>query len=413
MTNPTNATPVGSDAGTLANDAGNLPAEVSDIETSFEPQIKAGEQQAQSYESKAVSAQEEVSKIAEKSSADLTAEDQEMQHWIDNTPSRQAAYATAMHTAPIMAILTALGGKLTRLNGMQMLAATNGIVSGLNESSEKKFSDAMTAWNAAYEKMRDHQRRMADAQKLMMDAYQGRADAYQKASDAARRMTGDVLDDKQRQIAQKVDTWKAVQVAADKAARLHYSYTALNERVKARIALDAHRKKIESTTAKMPPEVKAQIAASLSREREAEKEADQLLKQRGQTISDQSMPDDLKKEKLADIDNAHNQLIDRARQAQADQDAIVAGYAATQHAAPHTDTPPPTPTTATPLPNARTGTIDRSGAPPKAAPGSAGGEAPSPGKLAELKKHPAGSSVKFGDGSTWILDADGSARRVQ
>jgi hypothetical protein len=389
-----NATPIGNDAGTLAPDSGKLQADISDIESEFEPRIQKSEEQAQSYQAEAIHAEESVSQEAATVAGELSAEDQEMQHWVDHTPTRQAAYASSMHAAPVLAILTAIGGKLTKLNGMQMLAATNGIVQGLNESSEKKYQDAMAAWQSSYEKMRDHQRRLGDAHKMMLDAYRGRADAYQKATEAARRMTGDILDDKQRKVTQSIDTFKAQSAAWDKIQRIKVAQDANHERMLKDIHQDAHWKELEKKTAGMPPEIKAQIAQEGARRQSAKQQKDANLKVRGQISNNLDMPADIKAEQLKRIDDENAALDLEINKALSNGDAIVAGFSATRQAAPGA------------RPAAAAGH-------PAAQPVKPGGEQPSPGKLAEIKKHPAGSTVKFGDGSSWIMDADGTARRVQ
>jgi hypothetical protein len=329
-----NASPVGDDAGTLAPDPAKLQSDIGSIEADYEPRVKAEVEQAQGFEQQAVSAEQDVSKEAAGAASDITAQDEEMQRWVQSTPTRQAAYATSMHAAPVLAILTALGGKLTRLNGLQMLAATNGIVQGLNEASEKKYQDSMNAFNAAYEKMRDHQRRLMDAHKMMLTAYQGRADAYQKASEAARRMAGDILDDKQRKVAQTIDTFKAQQVAVNNLARLKFSYDNLHERTLQHIRQESHWKAIEQKSATMPPEIKAQIAAEHSRWQNAKAQQDENMKRRGQINNNLSMPDDQKTAAMARIDAEDDALTMEMNKAQSNTDAIVAGYEARGAAAP-------------------------------------------------------------------------------
>jgi hypothetical protein len=324
-----NSAPVGSDSGTLTEpDFSQLQSDLSQVESQYEPRIQKGEEEARGFEQQAVSAEETVSQEAEREAGELTAEDEEMQHWVDHTPTRQAAYATGMHAAPALAILTALGGKFTKLNGMQMLAATNGIVQGINESSEQKYNDAMAAWQSAYEKMRQHQQRLMDAHKLMLTAYQGRADAYQKASDAARRMTGDILDDKQRQAAQKIDRFKAQVAAWEKIQRVNTAHLALKEKILKDIAQESHWKELEKKAANMPPEIKAQLAAAKARWQNAKAQTDENMKRRGETVSSLTMSEPERTAQLAAIDEANERLRAVMDAAQTDTDSIVDGFAA-------------------------------------------------------------------------------------
>ena len=392
--------PIGGNAGTLANappDDAALNASLSDLDTQGAAAVAPYRAQEQVAQEKSSASEEQAVGEAEKAAGELSAEDAEMQHWIDHTPTRQAAYATAMHTAPIMAILTALGGKLTKLNGMQMLAATNGIVSGLNESSEKKYTDSMNAWNAAYQQMRDHQQRLMDTHKIMMEAYRGRADAYQKAVEAARRMTGDILDDTQRKKQATIDAYKAQAAAWEKTQRLKYSWANQHEKILEHIDLQNHRKAIEAAAAKMSPENKAKIAAAQRRELSAEKQDEMLLKERGQTVGNLSMPEDLKTQRLADIDRARNELVAQMRSAQDEQDAVVASMSAT----PGAPAAALTPGTTTPAPN-----TERSGQP------ASGGDQPPPEAIEKLKAS-IGKPVKFTNGQTWIMSQDGTVSRVQ
>jgi hypothetical protein len=395
------AAPTGGDAPLAAPDFGSLEGDLAGLEKEYEPRIQKGEEEARSYESQAVSAEETMSQESEREAGELSAEDEEMQHWIDHTPTRQAAYATGMHAAPALAILTALGGKLTKLNGMQMLAATNGIVHGINESSEQKYNDSLKAWDAAYEKMRDHQRRLMDAHKLMLTAYQGRADAYQKAADAARRMTGDILDDKQRQVAQRIDSFKAQSAAWDKIQRVNTANAALAVRAREEIARETRWKDLEKKSATMPPEIKAQIAAAKARGQNAKAQWDENMKRRGQTVSNLSMPEADKTRALDAIDDANERLRGEMNAAEAEGQAIVDAYAAAGQRAPK-----PAPGGAPPA-TQRGGPIPRPGQEPP------GAEQPNERQMALIKSQAPGSTVKLSDGSSWIQDADGTVRRVQ
>jgi hypothetical protein len=374
-------------------DEGQLATDLSDIDTHFDPLIQQEEKQAEGDETQAVAAAGKEESEAQAAAGDLSAEDAEMQHWVDNTPTRQAAYATSMHAAPFLAILTAIGGKMTRLTGGQMLAAQTGMMQGLNEGSEKKYNDALAAWQSTYQKMQDHQRRLMDAHKLMLESYAGRADAYQKAADAARRMTGDLLTDKQRQAAQKSDFFKVQMAAWEKTQRVNLATESLQERVRKDLKQEQHWKDIQQRTGTMPPEIKGQVAAEHSRWMNAKAQVDENMKKRGQIANSLTTPDDQKKALLDRLDAEDEALEMEMNKAQSNTDAIIAGYTASKGA---NGGQPAKPRTA--------GGAGR-------APAQSSSTAVSPKKLQALQQNK-GQPVKFGDGSTWMMASDGSISQV-
>jgi hypothetical protein len=218
----------------MANDPNTaiaaLNTDLSAISTDYDPQIKAQRTAAEGLESKSVQASEAESQQAERAAQAATSDESQIKAWADSTPTRQAAYANAMHAAPILSILTALGGRLTKLNGQQMLAATTGIVQGVNAGSEKKYEDAYNAWMSSYQKIKDHHARMMEYYRLMLDAYAGRADAPQKAAEAARRMAGDLLDEKQMKLSNTLNTFKAIEAVQDRLDRTKLAHEAVHEK---------------------------------------------------------------------------------------------------------------------------------------------------------------------------------------
>jgi len=216
----------------------SLTSDLSGISAQFDPQIASERHAAQGAESRSVGASEQAAGEAEKAAGDVLSSDEQLKQWVQSTPSRQVAYKAAMHAAPMLSLLTALGGKLTRLNGQQMLGATTGIVQGLNSGAEKQYEDAYTQWNAAYQRMKEHQAALMKAHELMLGAYQGRADAYQKAAEAARRMTGDLLDEKQTALGNKVNLFKTQSEALDRLENIHLALGHLNEQKRHNLATE-------------------------------------------------------------------------------------------------------------------------------------------------------------------------------
>lgn len=395
-----NASPVGDSAGTLsAPDMGATQTGISDIESALDPKIEQSREREQSLSEESIKATLEQSDYAQKAAGEESAEDEEMQHWLDHTPTRQAIYSTGMHGATFLSIMTALGGKLTRLNGQQMLAAQTGIVQGFNEANEQKYNEAMAAWQGAYEKMRQHQEKLREAHRLMLTSYQGRADAYQKATEAARRMTGDLLDDKQKQIQTKVDLYKAQSTAWDKLQRVDLANRELARRAARDLQQEAHWKEVAQKSSQMPAEVKAQIAAEKQRWQNARAQKDEILRQRGQVSSRLDLSDDVKNGMLQRYDDQLQALDMEMDRAQSNTDAIVSGFLATK------TTPGRPPAGPPPGPGGGGG---GSGA------GSWGGDTSQlpPAALQTLKTH-IGKPVKFTNGQTWVMEQDGTTHRVQ
>jgi hypothetical protein len=315
-------------------DPAALSSSITDIQSQYSPLIEEQEHTAERYEKRGVEAEESAAAEAEKASGNLTAEDEEMKWWVAHTPTRQAAYANTMQATAPLSILMALGGKVTRLNGQQMLGALNGMVKGFNAASEKHFDDAYQAWQSAYAKMQQHQRRLEDAQKMMLEAYRGRADAYQKAAEAARRMTGDLLRDEQQRIADSTNLFKAQSEAAARIKRIDVAWADLRERIRQHNAQQAHWKEVEAKAAKMPPEVKAQLGQEQNRWKSAKSQEEANLRRRGQIESDITMPADQKSAAIQRIDDEDQALRMEQDRAQSNADAIVAGYIAQQGTAP-------------------------------------------------------------------------------
>jgi hypothetical protein len=382
--------------------ASDLESTIAGIESRYEPEIRAGEKAAEGYEEKSIAAEQSIEEEATKEAGELSAEDQQMQFWIDHTPTRQAAYATTMKAAPVLAILTALGGKATKLSGQNMLGALNGMVKGLNSASEKTYNDALQRWQSAYEKMRQQQQRLSDAHKLMLTAYAGRADAYQKASDAARRMVGDELDDKQRQISQTIDTFKAQSTAWGKIQQINMANASLADRIRLHIAEeDKWKQATARANQAADPVVKQQVAGEEARWRNAKAQEDANLRRRGQIAANLTMPDDQKQAALERIDSEDEALEMEMNRAVSNRDAIVAGYAASGGKPGASPTPAPRGGAGTPAPNGSSG-------------GTWGGQSQElPPEAVQKLKDNIGKSVTFANGQTWVMHQDGTTSRVQ
>lgn len=403
MAQDPNSAPVGGDTGAAAapQDFGGLQSQVSGIEAEYDPQIDASTATAQANEGKAVAAEQGVADEEERQAGDDSGS-KEIQEWLNNTPTRQAAYATNMHAAPVLAILTALGGKMTRLNGQQMLAATNGIVAGLNESSEQKYDAGWKAWQASFNAMKEHQRELMRMHQLMLQSYQGRADAYQKAAEASRRMTGDLLSAEQKKVGNTINLFKAQQTAVDKLDKINETHRMNDARIRNMFANQERMKAVAAKTAKLPPEVQAQIKAEVSNWKNSEQQASELLRQRGQISNNVTMSEDAKTSAIQHIDDRVQFLQLQMDSSVQRQEQLAAGAQA------QADKPKsaPSPTPAAPAAAAP-------GATPAPAPAAAGGDsaAINPTRMKLLSDNK-GKPVKWADG-TWIMDADGTVHKVQ
>jgi hypothetical protein len=135
--------------------------------------------------------------------------DQQVEQLFQKYPTEQVAYGTAMHVAPQIAILATLGGKAAGLSGQAMLGALTGMMTGLNQGAADQFQQSLEKWKQELQKVKDRHQEQMELYKVMLDAYQGRADAAQKARDFALTMTHDAIDQKEYQVKDSIDLFKA------------------------------------------------------------------------------------------------------------------------------------------------------------------------------------------------------------
>lgn len=141
----------------------------------------------------AEAAREKQADLREKQAAQLQTDDQKLQAWATQTPTRQASYANAMHVTPLLAILTAIGGAATRTSAMGMLGATNGVIQGVNQGAENNYTDAVNKWRTQYDAMKEHMQNQQDYYEKLTEAYGDRADAKELAANHARVAFQDTL----------------------------------------------------------------------------------------------------------------------------------------------------------------------------------------------------------------------------
>jgi hypothetical protein len=379
-----NASPVAPDQGALQ--IGSLQSDLAQVDSTYDPQISASESASSADESQAVAQSNKGADEAEKAAGDSTAQDAQMKQWVDSTPTRQAAYATAMHTAPVLALLVALGGAKTKLTGGQMLAATTGIVQGMNAGAEKQYTDSYNAWMASYQKMKDQHAELMKAHELMLESYAGRADAYQKAAEAARRQTGDLLEGKKQKIAETIDTLKAQSEAVRRLDMTKIALEQLHERQIKEIAQVNHWKAIEAKTGGADPRTKALIGAAKQKFQSAKALMDKAMQYRGQISSSLDMSAEDKAAALARVDMQLEEESAKMEEATQESEqlaqAVPAPAAPTAAPAPLKPASPPVNNQAQQLP---------------------------PARLKWLQQHK-GQEVGWADGTKAIMKADGTVQ---
>lgn len=91
---------------------------------------------------------------------------------------------------PLLAI-AALGGKSSKLDAGNMLAATTGVVKGYLSGNAEAYQTAEDQYQQAYARFKDRQEQQDKIFKEMREAYKGRIDADVKALQFARQLTHD------------------------------------------------------------------------------------------------------------------------------------------------------------------------------------------------------------------------------
>lgn len=96
-----------------------------------------------------------------------------------------------MATMPYLVGLAALGGKAAGLHAKTMLGATNGMVQGMLQGSEQRYTDEKKKYDDAYKRWLDKFEQQQRLFTEMRQVYKGRIDADMKALEFARRATND------------------------------------------------------------------------------------------------------------------------------------------------------------------------------------------------------------------------------
>jgi hypothetical protein len=122
-----------------------------------------------------------------------------------------------MKGAPILMMLTAIGGSLTRAGGMAMLSGMTGMMQGLTSGSRQQYDDSYKQFMTEYQQQRDRMALMQKIYNQRLDAYKGRADASELAARAAHEVIGDINKQEQNLIS-NFKTQQSMQLQLDKLA---------------------------------------------------------------------------------------------------------------------------------------------------------------------------------------------------
>jgi hypothetical protein len=149
------------------------------------------------------------SNLAAQTAGQLEQGDAQMQALFQQYPARQVAYGAAMSAAPIVGLLAALGGKAAGISGQGMLGALGGMMEGLNAGAEDKYQEQLAKWKQELQTLKDRNAEQLEVYKVMLEAYSGRADAAQKARDFALAATKDDMSQKESEVKNSIELFKA------------------------------------------------------------------------------------------------------------------------------------------------------------------------------------------------------------
>jgi hypothetical protein len=201
--------------------------------SALDSDIATQKQTAAGAESTMEAADISKSNLAAQTAGQLEQGDAQMQALFQQYPARQVAYGAAMSAAPIVGLLAALGGKAAGISGQGMLGALGGMMEGLNAGAEDKYQEQLAKWKQELQTLKDRHDEQLEVYKLMLDAYSGRADAAQKARDFALAATKDDITQKDAEVKNSIELFKARSTAINQADRITELLTVAGLRQKA------------------------------------------------------------------------------------------------------------------------------------------------------------------------------------
>lgn len=148
--------------------------------------------------------------------------------------------------APLL-LLTAFGGKLTKLDANAMLGATMGTVNGYLQGNQEMYDRAQKQYEEAYQRFQEREKQRVEIEDRMREAYAERADAHQKALQMSYQLVGDEIAVDQDRL-KAMDQWRA---AVDKVNETNDRLR--NEQYDRRARLEMARRKDPQNAEKNPP----------------------------------------------------------------------------------------------------------------------------------------------------------------
>lgn len=95
-----------------------------------------------------------------------------------------------------LVMLSAFGGKVAKMSAGNMLAATNGLISGYMKGNQQQFDQAKDQYQKQYEQWKEHKEQFDKTLAAMEEAYKDRVDYKQKALDQTIKLMGDEVQGK-------------------------------------------------------------------------------------------------------------------------------------------------------------------------------------------------------------------------
>lgn len=350
-------------AGALAQGSTALDRELDQAIGSDRTAARKGEAELESID-------QEAAQASEREASNESTFNRQMDALLAHYPSQAVMQQTALHAAPLLTILAALGGKASGISGVAMLGALNGMVSGINEGSLQKYQQSLDAWKQQLEILKERNAEQEHIYEVMLDAYKNRADAAQKARDFALAMTHDEIAQSQARQKSEINTFKAQAQIESQLDRLDLMFQRVGlarqseaEKERRDAAQEARWAALDAKTSDATG--KARLAKAKAAWTNLKAQADQLLRQRGQVQNSLSLTDKQKQQRLDAID-------ERIEALQTKMDATMSGAAQEAAASPAAkNAPGATPGTAAAPPQAAPPGVGRSGVIARGAPAAA------------------------------------------
>jgi hypothetical protein len=114
----------------------------------------------------------------------------------DTAQEPQRNIQSLMQMSPWLIMLTALGGSRTQLSGNNMLAATTGMINGLNQGDEAGYQQAYQKYQDEHQKWAELQKQKWDVYREMVKVYKDRIDGKQRALQVAEQAVRDARKDR-------------------------------------------------------------------------------------------------------------------------------------------------------------------------------------------------------------------------